>query len=69
MPFRDVYIGYTIRLHRTCAEVRPALEPMFNDLRVRRVRYNDCDLPATLDELSAAVAGFCEHIARTEERD
>ena len=65
---RDVYVSYTIRLHRTCAEDRPALEPMFNDLRARRFRYNHCDINATLDELSAAVAGFCEQIAGTEER-
>ena len=64
---RDVYISYTIRLHRIRAEDRPALEPMFNDLRARRFRYNHCDINATLDELSAAVAGFCEQIAGTEE--
>jgi hypothetical protein len=66
---RDVYISYTIRLHRICAEDRPALEPMFNDLRARRFRYNDCDINATLGELSAAAEGFCEQIARTEEGD
>jgi len=61
-------MSYTIRLHRIRAEDRPALEPMFNDLRARRFRYNHCDINATLDELSAAVAGFCEQIAGTEER-
>ncbi|MBV8182160.1 MAG: DinB family protein [Mycobacterium sp.] len=66
---RDVYITNTIRLHRTCTEDRPALEPMFNDLRARRFRYNDCDLKATVDELAAAAAGFCEQVARTEERE
>jgi uncharacterized damage-inducible protein DinB len=66
---RDVYVTYTVRLHRTCTEDRPALEPMFNDLRARRFRYNDCDLKATVDELSAAVMGFCEQVARTKERD
>jgi uncharacterized damage-inducible protein DinB len=66
---RDVYITYTVRLHRTCTEDRPALEPMFNDLRARRFRYNDCDLNATVDELAAAAAGFCEQVARTDERD
>jgi len=66
---RDVYVSFTIRLHRTCTESRPALEPMFNDLRARRFRYNDCDINATLDELSAAAAGFCEQIARTKARD
>jgi uncharacterized damage-inducible protein DinB len=66
---RNVYITYTVRLHRTCTEDRPALKPMFNDLRARRFRYNDCDLKATVDELAAATAGFCEQVAHTEERD
>jgi len=66
---RDVYITFTIRLHRVCTEDRPALEPMFNDLRARRFRYNDCDLSATLDELARAAAGFSEQVARTGGRD
>jgi uncharacterized damage-inducible protein DinB len=66
---RDVYITFTIRLHRTRTEDRPALEPMFNDLRARRFRYNDRDMTATLDELAAATTGFCEEIARTSARD
>jgi hypothetical protein len=60
-----VYVTFTIRLHRVRTEDQPALEPMFNDLRARRFRYNDCDLAATLDELAAAAAGFCEEVART----
>lgn len=66
---RDVYVTFTIRLHRTRTEDIPALEPMFNDLRARRFRYNDCDLTATLDELAAAATGFCEQVARTREQD
>jgi uncharacterized damage-inducible protein DinB len=66
---RDVYVSFTIRLHRTRTETRPALEPMFNDLRARRFRYNQCDIRVTLDELAAAVAGFCEQVARTKEGD
>jgi hypothetical protein len=62
---RDVYASYTIRLHRTRAEDRPALEPMFNDLRARRFGYNDRDVAAVLDELAATAAGFCEEITRT----
>jgi uncharacterized damage-inducible protein DinB len=64
---RDVYVAFTIRLHRIRTEDRPAMEPMFNDLRARRFRYNDCDVEATLGELAAAAAGFCEQVARTEE--
>lgn len=66
---RDVYVTYTIRLHRTRTENRPVLEPMLDDLRVRRFRYNDCELKATLDELAAAAAGFCDEVARTSEQD
>jgi hypothetical protein len=39
---------------------------MFNDLRARRFRHNDCDIAATLDELAAA-AGFRDEVARTGE--
>jgi hypothetical protein len=66
---RDVYVTFTIRLHRVRTEHQPALEPMLNDLRARRFRYNDRDLPATLDELAAAAAGFCDEVARTGEHD
>ena len=66
---RDVYVSFTIRLHRVRTEYQPALEPMFNDLRARRFRYNDCDIDATLDELAAAAAGICEEVARTGEGD
>ena len=45
---RDIYVSFTIRLHRIRTEHQPALEPMFNDLRTRRFRYNDCDIDATL---------------------
>ena len=61
---RDVYVSFTIRLHRVRTEHQPAVEPMFNDLRARRFRYNDCDIDATLDELAAATAGFRDEVAR-----
>lgn len=66
---RDVYVSSTIRLHRVRTEEEPACEPMFNDLRARRFRYNDCDIAATLDELAAAVAGFRDEVARTADWD
>jgi DinB superfamily len=62
---RDVFTTYTIRLHRTRTEDRPLLEPMLNDLRAARFRYNDWDLPAVLDELAATAAGFRDEIAAT----
>lgn len=66
---RDVYVSFTIRLHRVRTEHEPALEPMFNDLRARRFRYNDCDIEATLHELAAATAGFRDEVRRTEDWD
>ncbi len=66
---RDVYVSFTIRQHRVRTEHEPAVEPMFNDLRARRFRYNDCDVDATLDELAAAVAGFRDEVARIKDHD
>ncbi|BBU22041.1 Mycothiol maleylpyruvate isomerase N-terminal domain protein [Mycobacterium xenopi] len=66
---RDVYLTYTIRLHRARTEERPTLEPTLNDLRARRFRYNDRDLTAMLDELALMTAGFCEEIARTRQHE
>jgi uncharacterized damage-inducible protein DinB len=63
---RDVYITYTIRLHRTRTENRPSLEPMFNELRARRFGYNQRDAMAALDELQATAVGFCVEVNRTE---
>lgn len=61
---RDVYAAGTIRLHRARTEERPVVEPMLNDLRARRFRYNELDPAAVLDELAANVAGFAEEAAR-----
>jgi hypothetical protein len=64
---RDVYITYTIRLHRVRTEDRPVLEPMLNDLRARRFRYNERDPHPVLDELAATVRGFLDEVARMPE--
>jgi len=66
---RDVYATYTIRLHRARTEHEPVLEPMLNDLRARRFRYNERDVDAVLDELTATAAGFCEEVARMDQWD
>jgi hypothetical protein len=66
---RDVYITYTIRLHRTRTEDRPSLEPMYNDLRARRFRYSERDLGAVIAELQAVARGFCDEIARVRQQD
>ncbi|MGD1205922.1 DinB family protein [Mycobacterium seoulense] len=64
---RDVYVSFTIRLHRVRTEQQPAWEPMLNELRARRFRYNDCDIDATLVELAAAAAGFRDEVARIQD--
>lgn len=66
---RDVYMTYTIRLHRARTEHEPQLEPMLNDLRARRFRYNQRDVDSVLDEVEAAAAGFGEESARNSDSD
>lgn len=61
---RDVYVTSTIRLHRARTEDRPVLEPMLNDLRARRFRYNDANIDAVLDELRSAVDGCIDEVGR-----
>jgi hypothetical protein len=61
---RDVCVTYTIRLHRARTEDRPVLEPMLNDLRARRFRYNDRSLDGLRDELAACAAGLGDEIGR-----
>jgi hypothetical protein len=45
-------------------EDRPQLEPMLNDLRARRFRYNERDLAPVLAELADAAAGFVDEVDR-----
>jgi DinB superfamily len=66
---RDVYVTYTIRLHRARTENRPVLEPMLNDLRARRFRYNSREVGPVLDELADAAAGCCHEAARFADAD
>jgi DinB superfamily len=66
---RDVYVTSTIRLHRARTEDGPVLEPMLNDLRARRFRYNDANIDAVLDELASAVTGCIEEAGRFGPRD
>jgi hypothetical protein len=61
---RDAFVATTIRLHRARTEERPVVEPMLNDLRARRFRYADCDVPAVLGELAAAAAGVADELRR-----
>ncbi|GLY43147.1 hypothetical protein Amsp01_091700 [Amycolatopsis sp. NBRC 101858] len=66
---RDVCVTYTIRLHRARTEDRPVLEPMLNDLRARRFRYNDRSLDGVRDELAACAAGLTDEIGRLTRPD
>ena len=66
---RDVYVTYTVRLYRTRTEDRPALEPMLNDLRAARFRYNELAVGAVLDELAVTAAGFCDETTHTRSGD
>ena len=66
---RDVYVAYTVRVHRARVEDRPILEPMLNDLRARRFRYNERDLPAVVEELGPTVSGCAEEIGRVRSHD
>ena len=66
---RDVYVTYTVRLHRTRTEDNPSLEPVYNELRARRFRYNERDVGAVMDELQAVAVGFCDEIARVRHHD
>ncbi|GAA4915213.1 DinB family protein [Actinomycetospora succinea] len=66
---RDVAMTFTIRLHRARTEDRPALEPMFNDLRARRFRYDDHDVDAVLDQLDVVTPGLLDEVARFGDAD
>jgi hypothetical protein len=61
---RDVFVTSTIRLHRARTEENPHLDPMLNDLRVRRFRYNDWPVTAVLDEIDATSMGFIDEVQR-----
>jgi diadenosine tetraphosphate (Ap4A) HIT family hydrolase len=60
----DVFLVFTIRLHRARTEDDPALEPMLNDLRARRFGYRDAALAPVLDQLDAHVRGFLVELDR-----
>jgi DinB superfamily len=66
---RDVYASYAIRLFRTRSELRPALEPMLNDMRTKRFRYGELAADVVLLELRLNVSGFLDEIARTVDWD
>ncbi|HEY0816494.1 MAG TPA: maleylpyruvate isomerase N-terminal domain-containing protein, partial [Pseudonocardia sp.] len=62
---RDVDVVHTIRLHRAQHEDRPALEPMYNDLRAARFGYRRADPAAVVVDLARAVEGFLAEVDST----
>ena len=66
---RDVYVASTIRLYRARKETNPQIEPVFNDLRVLRFRYNNADVRGVLHEMDAALEGLVDEMARTSDWD
>jgi hypothetical protein len=66
---RDVYAVYTIRLYRVRVEDSPTLEPMLNDLRAARFRYNRRDLASVRAELADNVAGLTDEAARFSDHE
>ena len=62
---RDVFATYTLRLHRTRTEETPTMEPMYNDLRATRFRYNERNLIAVLDELRDNAQGLIDEMDTT----
>jgi DinB superfamily len=66
---RDVYVASTIRLYRTRREANPQIEPLFNDLRVLRFRYNKADVPGVLHEMDATLEGLLDEMDHTTDWD
>lgn len=66
---RDVYVASTIRLYRARKENDPPIEPLFNDLRVLRFRYNDADVRGVLHEMDLALEGLADEMTRTSDWD
>jgi hypothetical protein len=66
---RDVYVASTIRLYRARRETNPQIEPVFNDLRVVRFRYNQADVHGVLHEMDATLEGLIDELDRTADWD
>nr|WP_261566250.1 DinB family protein [Frankia gtarii] len=66
---RDVLATSTIRLYRARTEARPVVEPMLNDLRAHRFRYNELDPAAVLAELAANAWGLRDEAGRVAPQD
>ena len=66
---RDVYVASTIRLYRARKEATPQIEPVFNDLRVLRFRYNEADVHGMLHEMGLALAGLVDEMGHASDWD
>jgi uncharacterized damage-inducible protein DinB len=66
---RDVYAVSMVRVHWACVFDGATVEPMFNNVRAARLRYNERDLRNVLDELEASVQGFVEEASLVADAD
>ena len=53
---RDVVVVFAERIERARTEDRPTFPPLGNDDRAVRLRYNEADVEATLEELATGAA-------------
>jgi hypothetical protein len=66
---RDVCVVSTLRVHRIRSETRPVLEPMLNDVRATRFRYNEQPLELVLHDLRVVATALQEEILDTRYTD
>ena len=66
---RDVYATSTLRVHFARLSENPTVEPMFNDVRAERFRYNERDVAPVVAELDHTVTGFLEEVAAVRDSD
>jgi hypothetical protein len=59
---RDVVVVFAERIEIARAEERPTFPPLGNDDRAVRLRYNEADVEATLQELATGVAALADLI-------
>ena len=66
---RDIYATSTLRVHYAKVAEHAAVEPMFNNIRAQRFRYNDRDVATVVAELDDNVHGFLEVVATVQDAD
>lgn len=64
---RDVLTIYTLRLHRALHEETPVMEPVLQDVRVTRFRYNNRSPEALIAEIDDQTSGLLDEIAEIKD--